>query len=490
MKTVLNVAKTVLNVAKTALNLTRKTAALSLALLLASLATVSAQAAMAPDSDDSEAFFVGEVSLVLGRAWLVAEDASRQPISRGTRIRATDQVLTESGGHVHIRFVDQALVSVRPQSRLEIVRYDYNPEQPQQSTIKLNLQEGVTRAISGKGASAARERFRLNTPIAAIGVRGTDFVVSASQSTVRALVNEGAIIMTPFSADCLATAFGPCALNGIELTSSSLQILELESDTLSPRLLPAPHERDPEQLRDEVELVIANANTATEAEDKTLSTDVYLESVTSRRVTAGAENVRAPGSQPQPQPQPPVVQPAPEFTPAAAVSVAALSERQLVWGRRADGQGAQERITVPFQPARAEREVTVGNSEYILLRTEEDTQRVRPGLGEVSFNLNSAQAFYQANGGTASAMAVNGGSLDINFNRNTFATELQLNHAATGDINLNASGRVLDGGFFNSRSDTEIIAGAVSIDGSEAGFFFEKQLESGGIKGLTLWDKR
>ncbi|MCH8134997.1 MAG: hypothetical protein IIB77_03345, partial [Proteobacteria bacterium] len=50
-----------------------------------------------------------------------------------------------------------------------------------------------------------------------------------------------------------------------------------------------------------------------------------------------------------------------------------------------------------------------------------------------------------------------------------------------------ASGSLFDGGFFHSRSDTQNIAGAVSIDGTEAGYFFNKQLDNGSIQGLTLW---
>jgi hypothetical protein len=34
------------------------------------------------------------------------------------------------------------------------------------------------------------------------------------------------------------------------------------------------------------------------------------------------------------------------------------------------------------------------------------------------------------------------------------------------------------------------MAGAVSLDGKEAGYFFEKQLQSGAIHGLTLWGGR
>jgi len=152
---------------------------------------------------------VGTVSLVLGKAYLVSPDNSRELIRAGTAIQVNDQIMTESNGHVHIRFVDQALVSVRPDSLLEIQRYDFNPQSPADSSIKLNLVEGITRAISGEGAHAARDRFRLNTPIAAIGVRGTDFVVSASQGSVRALVNDARSSWRHFPAIASSTISGP-----------------------------------------------------------------------------------------------------------------------------------------------------------------------------------------------------------------------------------------------------------------------------------------
>src|SRR5690606_23096376 len=124
-----------------------------------------------------------------------------------------DVIETGGNGHVHVRFVDQALVSVRPSSKLEIVHYRYDAANPAASAVKFNLMEGTTRAISGEAATHARENFRMNTPVAAIGVRGTDFVVRASADNVRASVTEGAIIIAPFSSECSAAAFGPCSQN-------------------------------------------------------------------------------------------------------------------------------------------------------------------------------------------------------------------------------------------------------------------------------------
>jgi hypothetical protein len=430
---------------------------------------------------------VGEVSLVLGRAYIQSVGSARKLITSGTAVRAADRILTEANGHVHIRFIDQALVSVRPDSRLEIVQYHYDADQPQRSSIKLNLEEGVTRSISGQGASAARDRFRLNTPIAAIGVRGTDFVVSASSDSVRAQVNEGVIVMAPFSSECTAQSFGPCLYNALELTGSSLQILEIHGNNGSPQLLPAAVEREPGMMREEVSLLIAESEGS--AEEKNAGTGVYLENVTSRRVKAdviSAVPVRSDTAI-----TPPPVDMGSNFTPQSPLAVAALTDRQLVWGRHGVGQGAQERITLERDAAAAGRDITVGslNLGYYLFRDGSGSTQVDKGLGQVSFSLDSAQAFYRSDSGLV-AMVVSSGSLDINFNTSRFTTDLNMRHALTGDVLFSATGQLFNGGYFHTRSDTERMAGAVSLDGKEAGYFFEKQLQSGAIHGLTLWGGR
>ena len=430
----------------------------------------------------SDALPVGRVTLVLGKAYLQAPGQARQRVQVGRIINVHDQIVTEANGHVHIRFVDKAYVSVRPHSRLEIVRYDYDPDRPELSLVKFNLLEGVTRSVSGNAAKSARQRFRLNTPIAAIGVRGTDFVVSVTASTTRALVNEGTIVVAPYSADCRADDFGPCTVNAVELTGMSLQFIELDGSTPLPRLLPASNIRDPDMMREEVELLVASVGDA--AADKAAGNEVYLEGVTSVKVAVDAADAAQAASD-LPSTPPASV----DFTPATAVATDILTANQLVWGRFSNGYNEQERITLSFEQASAHREVTVGNLEYALFRPEIDSKRVAGGLGVVSFSLSSAQAFYDSSSGVV-AMQVNGGKFDIDFQENRFATELYLNHDITGPVDFIASGLLYDGGYFHSSSDTQRIAGAVSLDGTEAGYFFERQLQDGSISGLTLWDSQ
>lgn len=439
-----------------------------------------------PAENPQSSVSVGTVSLVLGKAYIESPNQRRQIVKAGSQIKVNDTITTAANGTVHIHFVDKALMSVRPDSTLEILSYDYNPEKPELSEVKFNLVFGITRAISGEAAKAARQRFRLNTPIAAIGVRGTDFVVSATESTTRALVNEGTIVLAPFSAECSFDAFGPCDVNAVELTGESLQVIELDGSTPLPRLLASAEIRDSDTLRAEVQQAISRADDPV-SENNAASNDVYVEEVAAVKVADVAIDLQQ--SEPTVAPEPEPIQD-PDFTPETPLQVADISDRQLVWGRYAiAGLNEQDRVSLSRAEASGGREVTVGNSAYGLFRTENGTKRLDKGLEVVSFSLNSAQAFYNSSTGVV-AMEVSGGSLGIDFLENSFATELNLNHSATGPVDFFATGRLYDGGYFHSRTDTQRIAGAVSLDGQEAGYFFERQLLDGGIQGLTLWDSQ
>jgi hypothetical protein len=477
-----------------------------------------------PSSASRDLQPIGSVSLVLGRAFIESAGNNRERVRMGMMVRQADRIVTESNGHVHIRFIDEALVSVRPNSELEILAYVFNTEDPDKSSIKFNLLEGTARAVSGNAAKAARQRFRLNTPIAAIGVRGTDFVVTTTATLMTVLVNEGAVVVAPFSDECVAQGFGPCSTNAVELTADSLQLIEFDSNMALPRLVPlVVSEESTEQLQGAASntgaqppIVEASGD---EEDKKATSKEVVMESVTSVGVAddAAADGTTADGttaddttannattqnattqnattqianavtgnSQGQK-----TILPAYQtgYTPVAQVAVTEAKQRQLVWGRYGDGKGDLERITLPYDEASRGREITVGsNFEYYLFRPESGEKQVAKGLGTIGFTLNSAQAFY-SDGTDIFAVAVSGGGLTIGFQEGQFSTYLNLNHSSFGDLIFQASGRLYDGGYFHSRNDSQRIAGAVSLDGQEAGYFFNLLQSQGTINGLTLWN--
>ncbi len=202
-----------------------------------------APAAGAADSVGRVLFAIGDARVANGPA-----------LKKNDAIAAGQTIVTGKNGHVHIRFVDEAFVSVRPNSSLTIAQYSYNPNNAAANRVRFELAEGVARLISGKAGQSAKENFRVNTPVAAIGIRGTDFLVQASQATTRVAVQQGAVVVAPFDDACSRSALGPCggaaarelvgSLTGnyLEIKGSSAPQLIAPSNGRLPFELPRPEE--------------------------------------------------------------------------------------------------------------------------------------------------------------------------------------------------------------------------------------------------------
>jgi hypothetical protein len=149
-----------------------------------------------------------------------------------------DTVQTGQNGHLYLATTDQAFISVRPNSRLTIELYRAQLNDPSNVSIRFTLHEGVARFVSGQAVSTAQNRFRLNTPVAAIGVRGTDFTVFTSESVTRASVMSGRIAVSPFNEGCVALGFGPCQGRAtVDLAAGEFPVIELSRGDKTPRLI-------------------------------------------------------------------------------------------------------------------------------------------------------------------------------------------------------------------------------------------------------------
>lgn len=144
---------------------------------------------------------VGKVSLAVGGIHRIAADGQRVLVKQGDALREMDRIVTSANALAVILFADQARLALRPDSDVLIKAYRIDPSGAA-TQLDLELLKGTVRQISGRGAQLQPERYRLNTPIAAIGVRGTDFLASNEAGTVRTYVHEGTIVIQPPASDC------------------------------------------------------------------------------------------------------------------------------------------------------------------------------------------------------------------------------------------------------------------------------------------------
>lgn len=468
---------------------------LSVSAFVAGLAMAGAALAQAPGQA------VGEVTLHIGQAVVVSSGDVSEAVRRGTLIRPGDRIETSEGGHVHIRFIDGALVSVRPTSRLVVEDYQYNAQQVAQSLVRFRLEKGVTRAISGAAAEGARDRFRLNTPLVAIGVRGTDFVVRTQFNQTIATVNQGAIVMTPFGEGCSPQAFGPCGSPAARLLSADMgnTLVEFRTSLTQPELKPFNGVKTPEVVVASADIKagteVAGSRETTTAKPGVRASGYEAVAVADALVQ---DVVRKAGDAPAAPPvltpptmasTPPVMLAPPELPALPVVPALPVPPAQLAWGRWAGAAFDTTDFAMSRGDARQGRSVTVGDNDFILYRTENGSASLPGAPGALSFGLQQSHARFTAPSGGVSAATVQSGTLSINFSSRLFGTALNLSSAATGPVALQANGSINSDGMFVARSPTQAVAGAVALDTKSAAYLFEKAAAGGTLSGITLWSR-
>jgi hypothetical protein len=104
----------------------------------------------------------------------------RFPAKVGTHLQATDIVVTGADGSAGITFVDNSLLSVGPNSVLQIERYSFNST-THEGVFDTTLSRGTLSMVSGKIAKQSPDAVKVRTPSSILGVRGTEFLVRTGE---------------------------------------------------------------------------------------------------------------------------------------------------------------------------------------------------------------------------------------------------------------------------------------------------------------------
>jgi hypothetical protein len=140
--------------------------------ILTSLILVSAMfcgSVMAQQGDSS-----GMVVASRGEVIALSNGGSRE-LKQGDFIYVSDEIMTSQRSFAVLQFTDGAKVTVRPDSTLIIEQYLYAGNEGDEAT--LNLVSGGLRVITGAMAKNNPENYKVRTPVALMGVRGTEFSI-------------------------------------------------------------------------------------------------------------------------------------------------------------------------------------------------------------------------------------------------------------------------------------------------------------------------
>jgi hypothetical protein len=126
--------------------------------------------------------------------------ASALPISIGEDVVRNEVVRTGADSSTKLVFSDNTNLAVGPVSTVTLDKFVFAGDSTyQQATV--NLVRGVFRFSTG---SSDKRAYKINTPVATIGVRGTELDILSERARTVATLNEGqAIVCTRSGRQCV-----------------------------------------------------------------------------------------------------------------------------------------------------------------------------------------------------------------------------------------------------------------------------------------------
>lgn len=127
----------------------------------------------APSTDTSALpIAAGKVELVEGDVRFLDENRQLRRPNVGDVLHKGDSIVTGEDGEVHVNMDDGGYIGVRPSTRLRIA--NFKAEGGPDDRFVIGLLKGSFRSITGWIGKMGGSHYRINSPTATIGVRGTD----------------------------------------------------------------------------------------------------------------------------------------------------------------------------------------------------------------------------------------------------------------------------------------------------------------------------
>lgn len=114
-------------------------------------------------------FVAGDVQLRRGSA--------QAPVAKGAEVESGDVVVTGAAGRAQIRFSDGGLVALYPDSQFTVTRYA-DAGNAAEDHFAVDLLRGGMRAITGLIGKRDPRNYRVTTPTAVVGIRGSAFLIA------------------------------------------------------------------------------------------------------------------------------------------------------------------------------------------------------------------------------------------------------------------------------------------------------------------------
>ena len=118
---------------------------------------------------------VGRVQFVHGDVQIVGAAGVRRAMLQREAVYEGDTLISAKSGYAQLRMVDDAVIALRPDTVLRVDTYHYHADQHDGSERGFFfLLKGGFRAITGAIGRNNKLNYLVTTPVATVGIRGTD----------------------------------------------------------------------------------------------------------------------------------------------------------------------------------------------------------------------------------------------------------------------------------------------------------------------------
>lgn len=126
---------------------------------------------------------VSQIHTLSGTVSITYAGQAARAAQKGDRLESGTQVATGEKSFAMLRFEDGQIVALKSNSEFKVDAYRFNPKVDKDNQIGFTVSKGGLRAITGLIGKKNPDGFKLDTPTATIGIRGTTFDIHLDGGT-------------------------------------------------------------------------------------------------------------------------------------------------------------------------------------------------------------------------------------------------------------------------------------------------------------------
>lgn len=118
---------------------------------------------------------VAKVAFIKGDVYSTQSNGEKTKLKIGSRLYEGDLIETKSKSFAVLAFKDKGRITLKANTEFKIEKHKYSADKPEKNNAIFRLIKGGMRALTGLIGKKNKKAYKVNTPTATIGIRGTGY---------------------------------------------------------------------------------------------------------------------------------------------------------------------------------------------------------------------------------------------------------------------------------------------------------------------------